>query len=247
MCLLTFMGAGMDDGRKPGRGVLEGAFALLEELARGGESGLTQLAEAAGLPKATAHRLLDQLTALGAVQRGCGRYQVGPEMARLGQAWQPDRALRAAAHYPLRQLATATRATVGVAAPDAGRMLIVGGMIGEVDEVFPLRAGTVLPAGSTADMVLATDKPEMELPAERYSAREWARLVTGVRDRGVAFDYEVQVAPVACLAAPVHAPSGKIVAAIGAVVLDSKRLASMAEDIRRAANLVSANLARPRR
>lgn len=58
-------------GREPaaGRGVLEGAFALLEELARGGETGLSRLAARAGLPKATAHRLLNQLVAVGAVQR----------------------------------------------------------------------------------------------------------------------------------------------------------------------------------
>ncbi|MER6899719.1 helix-turn-helix domain-containing protein, partial [Amycolatopsis sp. NPDC000740] len=52
--------------RKAGRGVLEGAFLLLEELARNGEAGPTQLAAATGLHKATAHRLLDQLVGVGA-------------------------------------------------------------------------------------------------------------------------------------------------------------------------------------
>ncbi|MCO1574239.1 helix-turn-helix domain-containing protein [Crossiella sp. SN42] len=89
--------------------MLEGTFVLLAELARLGEAGPAELAAATGLPKATAHRLLVQLLALGAVQRRSGRYRMGPRMAELGQAWQPDPALRAAAEVPLRQLATAVR------------------------------------------------------------------------------------------------------------------------------------------
>ncbi|WP_157110519.1 helix-turn-helix domain-containing protein, partial [Nocardia anaemiae] len=76
-----------------GRGVLEGAFALLEVLAHGNAMGLTRLASAAGLPKATAYRLLNQLVAEGAVQRLGGRYRIGPRVFRLGQTWQPARLL----------------------------------------------------------------------------------------------------------------------------------------------------------
>lgn len=45
-----------------GRGVLEGAFSLLEALAGVDEAGLSDLAVRAGLPKATAHRLLGPRT-----------------------------------------------------------------------------------------------------------------------------------------------------------------------------------------
>ncbi|ONI79900.1 hypothetical protein ALI144C_24540 [Actinosynnema sp. ALI-1.44] len=75
-----------DDGA--GRGVLDGAFLLLEALARFGEAGPTQLAAATGLPKATTHRLLDQLTGLGAVRREAGRYRIGSRMfARRPEGW----------------------------------------------------------------------------------------------------------------------------------------------------------------
>ena len=51
-----------------GRGVLEGAFALLEALRQhGDEAGVTELAVACGVPKSTAHRLLEQLVALDRV------------------------------------------------------------------------------------------------------------------------------------------------------------------------------------
>ncbi|HEX4702173.1 MAG TPA: helix-turn-helix domain-containing protein [Pseudonocardiaceae bacterium] len=73
-----------------GRGVLEGAFSLLEVLARMGEAGLTRLATGAGLPKATTHRLLDQLVGLGIVQRRAGRYRMGPHMFHLGTGGGAD-------------------------------------------------------------------------------------------------------------------------------------------------------------
>ncbi|MGW4799449.1 helix-turn-helix domain-containing protein, partial [Nonomuraea sp. NPDC004297] len=63
-------GGGVGLGRavpelQAGRGVLHGAFAVLEELAKREEAGLTQLALATGLPKATTHRLLCRLADLG--------------------------------------------------------------------------------------------------------------------------------------------------------------------------------------
>ncbi|WP_131741912.1 helix-turn-helix domain-containing protein [Actinomadura roseirufa] len=86
-----------------GRGVLESAFAVLEELGRLEEAGLSQLAGATGLPKTTTHRLLGQLAGLGAVHRlADGRYQIGARAFRLGQMWRPGPLLRAAAAGPLR-------------------------------------------------------------------------------------------------------------------------------------------------
>jgi IclR helix-turn-helix domain len=52
-----------------GRGVLDGAFAILDALAHADEGlGLTALARASGLAKTSAHRLAEQLVTLGAVQ-----------------------------------------------------------------------------------------------------------------------------------------------------------------------------------
>ncbi|MGA5252515.1 helix-turn-helix domain-containing protein [Streptomyces pseudogriseolus] len=67
--------------------MLEGAFALLEALRQhGDEAGVTELAVACGVPKSTAHRLLEQLVALGAVERRGARYRLGAQLYRLGQA-----------------------------------------------------------------------------------------------------------------------------------------------------------------
>ena len=51
-----------------GRGVLDGAFAVLDALAHADEGlGLTALARVSGLAKTSAHRLAEQLVTLGAV------------------------------------------------------------------------------------------------------------------------------------------------------------------------------------
>ncbi len=228
-----------------GRGVLEGAFALMEALAHGDEVGLTRLANDAELPKATAHRLLGQLVALGAVQSRSGRYRLGPRTFRLGQAWHPARALRAASARPLRELASSAsgRLSLSVSVPEAGHTIIVGGMRGEVDDVFPLRSGVVLPPGSAAELVLAASSPVAELPEGRTEA-SWAREVARAREQGLAFEYGQCVSTLSCVAAPVLSASGQVVAAVAATALDGKQITPLGDAVRRAAAMISANLAR---
>lgn len=243
----------MDHGRRParpgadggaaGRGVLEGAFALLETLARMEDGGLSELAAGTGLPKTTVHRMLDQLVALDVVERRSGRYRIGPAIVRLGRAWRPDRPLRTAAAGPLRHLAAATRASVSVVVPSAGRPLVVAALPGEADDVFPLRVGDVLPPGSAAEVVLAAARPATA-PPEGHGARHWRRRIEGACEDGTAVDHFEADAMVACLAAPVHAPSGKVVAALAVSVLDRRRLVTAGEPLRRAARMMGANLAR---
>lgn len=108
-----------------GRGVLEGAFALLNALQREQDAGVTALAAACGLPKTTAYRLLDQLVELGAVERSAGRYRIGPGMFRLGQGWQPHPGLRSAARKPLRRLTAVTGMTVALAVLHRGQTLVL--------------------------------------------------------------------------------------------------------------------------
>ncbi|MFX0577750.1 IclR family transcriptional regulator [Nocardia nepalensis] len=231
-------------GAVGGRGVLEGAFALLEVLAHGAEMGLTQLASTAGLPKATAYRLLNQLVEEGAVQRRDGRYQIGPRVFRLGQTWQPARLLRAAAAQPLGQLTAATdRGGFSLAVTDRGHTMLIGGIGREIDEIFPLRAGVLLPPGTAAEQVLAMGYPN-PIPPEGFSSREWNHRLTTTRERNLAYDTDMSRFGLACVAAPVRGPAGEIVAALAATVTELQRVTAMAEAILRAAGLVSANLTR---
>jgi hypothetical protein len=94
-----------------GRGVLDGAFAVLDALAHADEGlGLTALARASGLAKTSVHRLAEQLVTVGAVQCVERRYYVGPRMLRIGQRWQSDPLLWRFAQAPVHTLAVQSHA-----------------------------------------------------------------------------------------------------------------------------------------
>ncbi len=129
-----------------GRGVLEGAFLVLEELARLGEAGPAQVGAGAGLHKATAHRLLDQLVGLGAVQRRAGRYRMGlagpscrsrgpgADGARFGSGqWKP------ATSEAMRKRAEGKRHKQAMLAPARRRVNVLWAMVrdGQVYEPLP--------------------------------------------------------------------------------------------------------------
>src|SRR4029077_8988695 len=69
------LSAGSPPGACPSRGVLDGAFAVLDALANADDGlGLTALACVSGLAKTSAYRLAEQLVWLGAAQRMDQRY-----------------------------------------------------------------------------------------------------------------------------------------------------------------------------
>ncbi|MFG2292705.1 IclR family transcriptional regulator [Streptomyces sp. NPDC048603] len=227
-----------------GRGVLEGAFALMEVLAQTEELGLTRLAADADLPKATAHRLLGQLVALGAVQSSAGRYRLGPRTFRLGVGWHPARALRAAAARPLRELSLVSGGlSLSLSVPEAGHTIVVGGLRGEADEVFPLHPGVVLPPGSAAELVLAAHGPEAEPPGG-WSAAAWYREAVRIRERERAFEYGRCVSGLSSVAAPVFSACDSVVAAVAATGPDPRQIAALGEAVGRAAAAISTNLSR---
>ncbi|WP_243869464.1 IclR family transcriptional regulator [Streptomyces liangshanensis] len=238
--------------RVAGRGVIEGAFQLLEELSRLGDAGLTELADAAGLPKSTAHRLLDQLVAAEAVERHGGRYRMGTRLFRMGQAWAPGPSLRAAGRHPLGQLAEAVPgASVLLSVPEGGRTVVVAGYRGEPDEVFPIQPGALIWHGNTGDRLFAAPA-EMDRTAERVRppgvpASVWRRQVARAHDEGVAYDFRPPVGPaVSCVSAPLRSPAGRVVGAVTVVLLDNDRVRPYAPAVQRAARMTTANLTRLR-
>ncbi|MFD9486442.1 hypothetical protein ACFWBX_21165 [Streptomyces sp. NPDC059991] len=84
---------------------------------------------------------------------------------------------------PLRHLAAATRAGVSATAPGTGSPLVVAALPGEVDDVFPLWAGVVLPPGSAAEVVLVTGGPAAA-PSEGHRAALRRRGIEVAREQG---------------------------------------------------------------
>lgn len=227
-----------------GRGVLEGAFALLRALRQEEGAGVTVLASTCGLPKTTAYRLLDQLVELGAVERSAGHYRIGPGMFRLGHGWQPHPGLRSAAERPLRRLAAVTGMTVGLAVLHEGQTLVLNwSTTADVPPPLPddrqtwpwhTAAGKVLTAWAQPGLPLGP------LP------RAWPNEAARIRESGAAYDREEVLEGVCCTAVPVHAANGVPVAALSVLTDPAHRLERLADPARRAAAAITAGLGRHR-
>ncbi|MFE1799160.1 IclR family transcriptional regulator [Streptomyces sp. NPDC059517] len=223
-----------------GRGVLEGAFSLLEAVERAGEAGLTRLASDSGLPKATTHRLLGQLVELGAIERCGGSYRIGSRIFRLGRSWQPHPRLLRAARGPVRRLAETTGATVAINVLREGRTMVVAAVPGEVDEIVPVRPGAMYPWSTAAGKVLvAGARPGLPMGPLPLS---WAADAEQIRERGVAFDHEETVAGVDCVAAPLYGSGRSPMASLCVVTDASSPLPRLADTVAQAGKAISATL-----
>ncbi|MGW3285409.1 IclR family transcriptional regulator [Streptomyces sp. NPDC001002] len=229
-----------------GRGVLEGAFALLGALEEVGEAGLAELASLSGLPRSSAYRLLEQLTALGAVERSRGAYRVGPRIFRMGRDWQPYPGLLAAANGTVRRVAEATGATVAICVMAEGRTMAVAGVQGEIAELAPMRPGATWPVSAAAGRVLMACAPEVPPPDSLPDPlrRSWRRSMTEIRERGVAFDREELVTGVVCAAVPLFGPHGEVVASLAAIMPAGREPERVAAVLGRAAAAIGDTLRR---
>ncbi|MEU1271304.1 helix-turn-helix domain-containing protein [Streptomyces sp. NPDC005799] len=220
-----------------GRGVLEGAFALLRAVERAEGARLTRLAAQCGLPKTTAHRLLEQLIELGAVQRSGVGYGIGPRVYQLGQRWQPFPGLRTAAREPARRLAAATGMAVGLNVLWQGQTLVLDWTPGRASSVgspdteatwpWYTAAGKVLVAGAHPGL------PVGPLPAL------WRREAESIRDLGAAFDREGVLEGVCCVAVPLYGPDRAPIAALSVLTDPSHHLERLAGPARRAGAAIS--------
>lgn len=242
------MGGGQDRvyaGSVGGRGVLEGAFALLEAVESLEEAGLTRLAEDSGLPKTTAHRLLEQLIDLGAVERANvrGHYRMGPRLFQLGHGWQPYPGLKTAAAGPLRSLANATGTTVTASVLRNGKTLAVVGHAADTEPLVPVRPGATWPWSTAAGkLMVAAAQPGIPFGPLPGS---WNQTAATIRDEGLAIDREEVLPGVFCLATPVFAPSGEVVAALGVLTGSPHRLRRLIPAAVRAAKIISGDLCGP--
>lgn len=223
-----------------GRGVLEGAFELLEALERVEGAGLTRLASECGLPKTTVHRLLEQLVTLGAVERRGSGYRMGPRMFRLGQQWQPYPGLRAVAKEPMRRLVRATGATVGISVLWQGQTLVPDWMPGEGAPRAVLRHGVTWPWFTAAGKVLAA-AAYPQLPGGPMPA-SWPQEAAAIRERGAAFDREDVSPGVCCAAVPVHGGDGTVVAALCMLTDPAHHLERLAEVAQKTSRAIGAGL-----
>ncbi|WNV73779.1 IclR family transcriptional regulator [Geodermatophilus sp. DSM 44513] len=224
----------------PGRSVTSRALAVLGAFdARAPRLSLSEIAERAALPLTTAHRLLAELTAWGALtRRPDGRYEIGRRLWDLGLLAPVQLELRQLAAPFLLDVHTATRDTVHLAVREDRSALYVERISGresvpvvsQVGSRLPLHAtgvGKVLLAAAPEDVVDAVLRAPAR--ATRHTVVDPGRLrreLAEARRRGYARTAEEMSLGTLSVAVPVRAERATgpaVVAALGIVVPSHRR------------------------
>ncbi|MCX6465079.1 MAG: IclR family transcriptional regulator [Pseudonocardiales bacterium] len=223
------------------------------------ELSLTDLARRAGLPLSTAHRLVGELAAWGALERDeDGRYRVGLRLWEVGALAPRSLGLRESAMPFLSDLHEVTGENVQLAVLDGTEVVYVERLVGRGTVGVVTRVGSRLPLHATGvGLALLAHAPvdlqELVLsrPLRRYTERtltdpeQVRRALAEVRRTGVAVsDRQIEMVSLS-VAAPVHGPDGEVVAALSVVVpADGEGARAFVPVVRAAARGISRALRR---
>lgn len=191
---------------------------------------LSQIADLAGLPLPTAHRLVAELVDWGALsRRDDGAYVIGRRLWRIGLLAPSPSTLREAAAPFLQDIHAATRATVHLGVREGLTVLYLERLAGSVSVPVVSKVGDRLPLHATGvgKVLLAYAPPEVRSAALSRLTRITPYTITQPRlllrqlDRVVEEGYaqtQEEMSLGACsVAVPIHGAEG-LVAALGIVV-----------------------------
>ncbi|WP_236728385.1 IclR family transcriptional regulator [Mycolicibacterium obuense] len=182
---------------------------------------LAQIVRRTGLPRSSAHRMLERLVALRWLRRDGRDYELGMRLVELGSlALHQDRIHRAAIPL-LRDLHRATGLVVHLAVLDGSDVVYLEKIGDQMAAAIPTRVGGRQPAHCTAvgKAILADNENalvDLSTRKTRYSianAAQWSAELARVRAHGVAVEREESLAGFGCVAAPIG-PAGQAVAAV---------------------------------
>ncbi|WP_280494314.1 IclR family transcriptional regulator [Nocardia asiatica] len=209
---------------------IERAAAVLRLLARGsGRLGVGDIAGALELPKPTAHGILRTLQGVGFVEQdpATGKYRLGAALLHLGTGYLDANELRSRAINWADALAARTGESVRIGAPMDGAVVVVHHVFRPDNTEQALELGELLPPHATAlgKVLLAYDTDLADrtrraepAPLTHRTLVDRAALTEalgGVRRAGWAGDIEEFRTGEAGIAAPIRAPGGLVVGAIG--------------------------------
>jgi DNA-binding IclR family transcriptional regulator len=197
---------------------------------------LTEMAGRAGLPVPTAHRMVAELVAWGAlVRRSSGEYVIGRRLWDLGLLSPTQSGLRHVASPFLHDLYGATLATVHLAVREGQEVLYLDRLAGHASVPIVSQIGTRLPLHATGvgKVLLAHAPDEIRTAVLARLARITPYTITQpgllrdqlrrVRRDGYATTVEEMSLGACSVAVPIHVPDGRVVAALGIVVPTLKR------------------------
>lgn len=196
---------------------------------------LTEIARRADVPVPTAHRLVGELVAGGALaRRGSGEYVVGRRLWDVGLLAPVESGLRRVAEPFLHDIHAATRATVHLAVRDDTEVLYLERMSGRASVPVVSQIGSTLPMHTTGvgKVLLAHAPPDVQQQVlsnlrrlTRYTVVQ-PGLLRGQLDRAVRDGFATTSEEMTLGACSVAVPVWRheeVVAAIGVVVTSLRR------------------------
>ena len=222
------------------------------------EMGVTQLATALSLNKATVYRLLNAMQKFELIEKNpeTGKYRLGLKLHELGTQAVQSRTLQSEAHRYLLELAAESGETVTLAAPLSGGVVCLDRVDSPSTAIVvrtPIGARFSAHCTAIGKAVIAY-LPETELDAlllsnglVRYTPLTLARIpdlkenLAQVRQRQFSVDNQERERGLSGVAAPILSAQGRL---IGAVGMAGPTQRFRADELRQKINLVKATAAR---
>jgi DNA-binding IclR family transcriptional regulator len=202
--------------------VIDRISLVLDAFEGPGRLTLAQIVRRTGLPRSSAHRMLDRLVQLRWLRRNGRDYELGMRLVELGSlAVHQDRLVRAAGPL-LAELHRATGLVVHLAVLDGPDVVYLEKVGDRMIGGLPTRVGARQPAHCTAvgkailaysDQDAAVDLQARKTKYSIASSSQLALELAKVRAHGVAFEREESLPGFGCVAAPIGNP-GEAVAAV---------------------------------
>lgn len=241
---------------------LDRAFVILETIAEaGGVLGVSQLADRAGLPLATIHRLLRTLVDLGYVRQEPSRqYSLGPRLMRLADA--SAKRVAAWARPAMTEAVAVLGESVNLAVLDGDEIVYVAQVqpSHHFMRMFTEVGRRTFPHATAVGKAILAHHPDAEVLAllartgmDRYTAhtltdpRAFLVALAETRDRGYALDEGEQEIGVRCVAVVVaDAPQPMALSMSGPLPrMGDEAIAAAVPVLRLAAARISAELGHP--
>lgn len=189
--------------------------------------GLTELVRRTGLPKATVHRMAQDLVAARLLTSSADGYRLGRGLFELGMRAAPERTLLEVAVPFLQDLFTRTQQIVHLGVLDGDEVVYMSKIGGHRQVSAPSRIGGRMPLYCTAigkALLAHSDRPTIDRILSGPLVRRTPRTVVApgllrtqlerVVEQGVAFEYEESTVGLVCIAAPILGPDDRPLAAI---------------------------------
>jgi IclR family transcriptional regulator, acetate operon repressor len=244
---------------------IEKTLSMLEAIAASdGGSSLAALSSRVGVPKPTAHRIL-QVLAEGkyVVPDGAGSYQAGPALVAMAGNVFAGLQFTKPARAAVLDLREKTGHTVHLAMRNGDRAIYVDKaeadrpfqMVSRVGMSIPLHCTSIgkailafLPAAETSSLLSSADL-ECRTPHTLTTVEAVLEDLESVRQRGYAIDNEENEAGVRCVGAAIYNSLGDPVGAVSisalTFLLSPDKVDEAGQAVRAAAATISATLGRP--